>query len=112
MKSLGRSLVVVAAAFVLAHLHAAAPAVPSISAAGQNELSHYLTAAVDRGDVPGVVALVLNREGVLYEGTAGKVDVARRADMPANAIFRIASMTRSRNICPTSRTVRLSRRSM
>jgi len=94
MKSLGRSLVVVAAAFVLAHLHAAAPAPSSISPAGQDALSQYLTAAVDRGDVPGVVALVVDREGVLYEGTAGKVDVARRADMPANAIFRIASMTK------------------
>jgi len=79
---------------MLAHVHAAAPARPLISAAGKTALSQYLSAAVDRDDVPGVVTLVVDREGVLYEGAAGKLDVARRVDMPADALFRIASMTK------------------
>jgi len=57
-------------------------------------LSRQLTAAVDRGDVPGVVALVVNREGVMYEGAFGKRDAAHNAPMPADAIFRLASMTK------------------
>ncbi len=93
MKSAGQWLVV-ALALMLAHVHAAAATRPLISAAGKSALSRYLSAAVDRGDVPGVVTLVVDREGVLYEGAAGKLDVARRVDMPATAVFRIASMVK------------------
>jgi hypothetical protein len=35
-------------------------------------LSRQISSAVSRGDVPGVVALIVGREGVLYEGAAGK----------------------------------------
>jgi methyl acetate hydrolase len=44
--------------------------------------------------VPGVVALIVGREGVLYEGAAGKLDVAHDIAMPVTAIFSIASMTK------------------
>jgi CubicO group peptidase (beta-lactamase class C family) len=57
-------------------------------------LSRQISSAVSRGDVPGVVALIVGREGVLYEGAAGKLDVAHHIAMPANAIFSIASMTK------------------
>ena len=57
-------------------------------------ISKQLTAAVERGDTPGVVALVVDRNGELYEGTAGKLDVTHNVPMPANAIFNIASMTK------------------
>ena len=50
--------------------------------------------AVGRGDTPGVVALVVGREGVLYEASAGKLDTAHNVAMPVNAIFSIASMTK------------------
>src|ERR1700676_1675789 len=58
------------------------------------ELSRQLSEAVGRGDTPGVVALVVGRERVLYEGAAGKLDVARNVAMPVNAIFSIVSMTK------------------
>jgi CubicO group peptidase (beta-lactamase class C family) len=57
-------------------------------------LSRQLDAAVAHGDTPGVVALVVDRKGVLYEGSAGKLDVARNLPMVSDAIFRIASMTK------------------
>ncbi len=57
-------------------------------------LSRELSTAVSRGDSPGVVALVVSRDGVLYQGAAGKLDVARDIAMPTNAIFSIASMTK------------------
>jgi CubicO group peptidase (beta-lactamase class C family) len=41
-----------------------------------------------------VVALVVDRDGVIYQGTAGKADVRNNVAMPANAIFNIASMTK------------------
>jgi methyl acetate hydrolase len=64
------------------------------SAAGKAALSRQLSGAVARGDTPGVVALVVGREGTLYEGAAGKLDIAHDVKMPANAIFNIMSMTK------------------
>jgi methyl acetate hydrolase len=73
----------------------AAPAArPKISDAGSAAISMQLAAAVERGDTPGVVALVVDRNGVLYEGAAGKLDVGRNVLMPTDAIFNIASMTK------------------
>jgi methyl acetate hydrolase len=57
-------------------------------------LSKQLASSVERGDTPGVVALVVDRNGVLYEGTAGKLDLGRNLAMPVDAIFNIASMTK------------------
>ena len=56
--------------------------------------SQQMADAVSRGDTPGVVEIVVNRDGVLYEGAAGKFDVAKNVPMPTNAIFQIASMTK------------------
>jgi methyl acetate hydrolase len=67
---------------------------PRFSDAGKPALSSQLSNAVSRGDTPGVVALVVGRDGVLYEGAAGKLDVGHDIAMPANAIFAIASMTK------------------
>ena len=64
------------------------------SDAGKDALSRQLSDAVARGDTPGVVALVVGRDGVLYEGAAGKLAVAHNIAMPVNAIFAIASMTK------------------
>jgi methyl acetate hydrolase len=58
------------------------------------ELSHQLTIAVSRGDSPGVVALVVGRDRVLYEGAAGELSAAQDRAMVVNAIFSIASMTK------------------
>ena len=74
--------------------NAAAPAKPVITDAGKSAISKIADAATQRGDVPGVVTLIVNRDGVVYEGAAGKQDVARNIAMPQDAIFRIASMTK------------------
>jgi CubicO group peptidase (beta-lactamase class C family) len=65
-----------------------------LSEAGKAALSSQLNEAVRRGDTLGVVALVVSRDSVLYEGAAGKLDVAHDIAMPVNAIFAIASMTK------------------
>jgi CubicO group peptidase (beta-lactamase class C family) len=61
---------------------------------GPTAISEFLRGAVERGDVPGVVALVVNRDGVIYHEAFGKLNVAQNIDMPKDAIFRIASMTK------------------
>jgi CubicO group peptidase (beta-lactamase class C family) len=67
---------------------------PAMSPSADVALSQFLNSAVDHGDVPGVVVVIVARDGVLYERAAGKVNVAKNLDMPTNAIFRIASMTK------------------
>ena len=64
------------------------------SADGKAALSRQLSTAVTRGDTPGVVALVVSPNDVLYEAAAGKLGVAHDVAMPVNAIFSIASMTK------------------
>ena len=80
-------------AMVLGQLAAEAQT-PTLSAASAASLTDYLTQAVDHGDVPGVVAVVVNRDGVLYQKAAGRLRVADNVDMPPDAIFRIQSMTK------------------
>jgi CubicO group peptidase (beta-lactamase class C family) len=58
-------------------------------------LDRKLSEAVARGDVPGIVVLASTRDRVLYEGAFGKADVAGNRPMTADAIFRIASMTKA-----------------
>ena len=72
----------------------AAASPQSLTPTGTTYLSHLLEAAVARGDTPGVVALVVNRDHVLYEGAAGHLGGPSTAAMPTNAIFAIASMTK------------------
>ena len=57
--------------------------------------STALRAAVERKDVPGVVALVTDRKGVIYQGAFGVADVATGRPLTADALFRIASMTKA-----------------
>jgi methyl acetate hydrolase len=54
--------------------------------ASRTGMDEVLQGAVDRGDVPLVVAMAADRDGVIYEGAAG--------DASPDTIFRIASMTK------------------
>ena len=53
-----------------------------------------LRGSVERKDVPGVVALITDRERVLYQGAFGVADVATGRPLTPDALFRIASMTK------------------
>jgi CubicO group peptidase (beta-lactamase class C family) len=48
-----------------------------------------------RGDVPGVVVTVVNRDGVLYHEAFGKSSTQRNTPMSKDTIFNIASMTKA-----------------
>src|SRR5262245_24252829 len=58
-------------------------------------IDQKLREAVERQQVPGVVALVTDRKGVVYQGAFGVADVATGRPLTADALFRIASMTKA-----------------
>src|SRR4051794_34188921 len=64
------------------------------NAAGSAALDTSLRGAVESKDVPGVVALITDRERVLYQGAFGVADVATGRPLTSDALFRIASMTK------------------
>src|SRR5215471_7587215 len=61
---------------------------------GSGAIDTSLRSAVERKDVPGVVALITSRERVLYQNAFGVADVATGRPLTSDALFRIASMTK------------------
>ena len=57
-------------------------------------LDEVLRAAVERGDVPGVVALAAGDDGVIYEGAAGVREAGADDPITPDTMMRIASMTK------------------
>src|SRR5512147_1654505 len=84
-----------AAATFVAAICIAVFAVPATAEPRAAEIDAALRAAVERGDVPGVVALVTDRKGVVYRGAFGVTDVESKHPMAVDSLFRIASMTKA-----------------
>ncbi|HTQ99420.1 MAG TPA: serine hydrolase domain-containing protein [Candidatus Acidoferrum sp.] len=61
---------------------------------GKNAIDSYLQNAIKTTHVPGMVALVVNKDGIVYEQSFGLRDVANKKPMTNDAIFRLASMTK------------------
>jgi methyl acetate hydrolase len=60
----------------------------------KDAIDALLKHAVDAGDVPGVAAMVTDRDGTLYEGAFGKRVLGEDAPMRVDSVARIASMTK------------------
>lgn len=76
--------------------HAASPSVSAQRPAAQaSSIDAALRAAVERRDVPGVVAMATDRRGVIYSGAFGTASGAAHRPMALDAVFRIASMTKA-----------------
>jgi len=69
-------------------------AAPSIPQQGAAALSTFLKDATDRGDVPGVVVAVVNKDGVLYNEAFGQSSTLKKSPMTKDTIFNMASMTK------------------
>jgi methyl acetate hydrolase len=82
---------------VVALLLVGVNAAPSrlLTSQGSTALSAFLADAVSRGDVPGVVAIVVDRDTVLYHEAFGRMNTAKNVPMARDTIFRIASMTKA-----------------
>ena len=78
-----------AAAFVLV-----GPALSAQELGNSSAIDAYLDRAVAETKIPGLVALVVDEDGVLYSHTAGFSNVASSTPMSADTIFNIASMTK------------------
>ena len=61
----------------------------------QPAIDRVLNEVIDRGDVPGVVAMAATRDGPLYEGAFGKRALPDGPAMTADTVFWIASMTKA-----------------
>ncbi|MBT5874307.1 MAG: beta-lactamase family protein [Candidatus Latescibacteria bacterium] len=57
-------------------------------------LDDVLRSSVDAGEVPGAVAMVVDRDSILYSNAVGVMDSAGTEAMRLDAIFRIFSMTK------------------
>ena len=69
-------------------------AAPSLPSQGAAALSTSLKEATDRGDVPGVVVAVVNKDGTLYHEAFGVSSTLRKTPMAKDTIFNMASMTK------------------
>jgi len=67
---------------------------PTLDVGGAAAIDRMFQAAVDKGEIPGVVAAVTNKDRILYLKAFGKQDVARSIPMSTDTLFRIASMTK------------------
>lgn len=63
-------------------------------------IDQVLQDAVASGGVPHVAAIAANRDGVIYEGAAGKRIAGESADVTTDTRFRIMSMTKM--VCTTA----------
>lgn len=59
------------------------------------EIGDVLRHGVGRGDVPGVVAAVATRDGVLFEGAFGRRDITGGTEMTPDTVLWIASLTKA-----------------
>jgi methyl acetate hydrolase len=89
------SIVVVAGLLLTTGIHATKRSQVGERATPSASLDETLSAAVTRGDVPGLVVLAATRDRILYQGVFGKAEVGRERPMTADALFRIASMTKA-----------------
>ncbi len=62
---------------------------------GLPQIDQELRSAVERGDVPGVVAMAASRDGPVYQGAFGSRALPDGAAMTADTVFWIASMTKA-----------------
>jgi methyl acetate hydrolase len=60
-----------------------------------SQVNDVFGSAIDRGDVPGVVAMAATRDEVVYQGAFGQRTLAKEALMSSDTVFWIASMTKA-----------------
>src|SRR5437016_6255030 len=67
---------------------------PALSDRGISEIDSLLQQAIEHGTLPGVVAIVANKDRILYDSAFGLMDVGKQKPMQKDSIFRMASMTK------------------
>lgn len=67
----------------------------SVTATMNEAIDDLLRASVAAGDVPGVVAMAVDRHGTIYSGAAGQRALGGDVPMTEDTVFWIASMTKA-----------------
>jgi CubicO group peptidase (beta-lactamase class C family) len=67
----------------------------SRTAGARAPIDTTLSGAIDRGEVPGIVAMAATAEGPVYEGAFGRRALPDGAAMTPDTLFRIQSMTKA-----------------
>jgi methyl acetate hydrolase len=80
--------------FVSLQPSSASAKLPALDARGATAIQRMLRTTVDKGEIPGVVVAVTNKDRILYLEAFGKQDIARNIPMSKDTVFRIASMTK------------------
>jgi CubicO group peptidase (beta-lactamase class C family) len=62
---------------------------------GVSEITRFLRHTVEQGTVPGIEAIVVNKNGHLYHETFGKRDLQQNIGLEKGDLFDVASMTKS-----------------
>ena len=75
-------------------LLSARPAQVGLSAERLERIGRVLNDGVEKGDIPGAVALVARKGRIPYSESFGFRDKASAAPMPKEAVFRIYSLTK------------------
>jgi methyl acetate hydrolase len=88
-------LILVALVSLTAVAHAVQSTPASTPRRPNPAIDKVLADAVARGDVPGVVAMAVDRRGVIYQGAFGVADASTGRRLEIDAVFRIASMTKA-----------------
>ncbi|MBF8269714.1 MAG: Beta-lactamase protein [Gammaproteobacteria bacterium] len=79
---------------MIALLFALQTGAAELSDQGAAELDSYLQEAIATTHIPGLVALVVNKDGIIYEKAFGLMDSANNKPMTTDAIFQLFSMTK------------------
>ncbi|MFN5690735.1 serine hydrolase domain-containing protein, partial [Bradyrhizobium sp.] len=61
----------------------------------KTDIDRGLRQRAEAGEIPGVVAVAADSNGVIYEGAFGKRDLGRDDPMTTDSVFWIASMTKA-----------------
>ena len=67
---------------------------PALSSSGAAAIDSMFQAAVDKGEIPGVVAAITNKDQILYLKAFGRQNIGQGIPMATDTVFRIASMTK------------------
>lgn len=66
-----------------------------MSAERLDRIDHMLKSAIDLGQIPGAVALIVRNGKIIFHNAYGMADNATGSEMQKDAIFRIASQTKA-----------------
>ena len=75
-------------------LLSALPSLAQAQVSNRAEIDTYLQQAVQRTKIPGIVALAVDRDDVIYSVAVGRRNVAAGEPMTIDTIFSLASMTK------------------